>query len=129
MIHPLHGSYKKMQPFFKDFARTTLDFQELPTRNITSAPPLFSPPPPPPPHFLFSLEPLFALYFTCCTPYGHFIFSPNRIYNSIPSRSLFYSSASLHCRHFHWARESALLKLPKRGGNGASQVHHGIIPD
>ena len=30
------GSYKKLQPFFKDFSRTTLDFQGPPTRNIIS---------------------------------------------------------------------------------------------
>ena len=30
------GSYKKLQPFFKDFSRTTLDFQGQPTRNIIS---------------------------------------------------------------------------------------------
>ena len=30
----IEGSYKKLQPFFKDFRRTTLDFQGLPTRNI-----------------------------------------------------------------------------------------------
>ena len=27
-------SYKKLQPFFKDFSRATLDFQGPPTRNI-----------------------------------------------------------------------------------------------
>ena len=27
---------KKLQPFFKDFSRTTLDFQGPPTRNIIS---------------------------------------------------------------------------------------------
>ena len=30
------NSYKKLQPFFKDFSRTTLDFQGPPTRNIIS---------------------------------------------------------------------------------------------
>ena len=30
------GSYKNLQPFFKDFSRTTLDFQGPPTRNIIS---------------------------------------------------------------------------------------------
>ena len=30
------GSYKKLQPFFKDFSRATLDFQGSPTRNIIS---------------------------------------------------------------------------------------------
>ena len=30
------GSYKKLQPFFKDFSRTPLDFQGPPTRNIIS---------------------------------------------------------------------------------------------
>ena len=30
------GSYKKLQPFFKDFSRTPLDFQGAPTRNIIS---------------------------------------------------------------------------------------------
>ena len=30
------GSYKKLQPFFKDFSRTTLDFQGPPTRKIIS---------------------------------------------------------------------------------------------
>ena len=37
---PLSGwitAYKKIQPFLKDFSRTTLDFQGLPTRSITSA--------------------------------------------------------------------------------------------
>ena len=39
--------------------------------------------------------------------------------------------ASLQCRRFHRARangfnrESAMLKLPKRGGNGASQGERG----
>ena len=28
--------YKKLQPFFKDFPRTTLDFQGPPTKNIIS---------------------------------------------------------------------------------------------
>ena len=37
VIHPLQGSYKKIQPFFKDFPRTSLDFQGPPTRSITSA--------------------------------------------------------------------------------------------
>ena len=32
----IEGSYKKLQPFFKDFSRTTLDFQGQPTRNIIS---------------------------------------------------------------------------------------------
>ena len=32
----IQGSYKKLQPFFKDFSRTTLDFQGQPTRNIIS---------------------------------------------------------------------------------------------
>ena len=30
------GSYKKLQPFFKEFSRTTLDFQGPATRNIIS---------------------------------------------------------------------------------------------
>ena len=30
------GSYKKLEPFFKDFLRSTLDFQGPPTRNIIS---------------------------------------------------------------------------------------------
>ena len=30
------GSCKKLKPFFKDFSRTTLDFQGPPTRNIIS---------------------------------------------------------------------------------------------
>ena len=30
------GSYKKLQPFFKDFSRITLDFQGPPTRNTIS---------------------------------------------------------------------------------------------
>ena len=30
------GSYKKFQAFFKDFSRTTLDFQEPATRNKIS---------------------------------------------------------------------------------------------
>ena len=30
------GSYKKLQPFFKDFSRTTFDFQRPPTRNLIS---------------------------------------------------------------------------------------------
>ena len=30
------GLYKKLQPLFKAFSRTTLDFQGPPTRNITS---------------------------------------------------------------------------------------------
>ena len=40
-------------------------------------------------------------------------------------------TASLHCRRFHWVRangfnrESFMLKLPKGGGNGASQVEGG----
>ena len=29
------GSYKKLQPFFRDFSRTTLDFQGLSTGNIS----------------------------------------------------------------------------------------------
>ena len=32
----LQGSYEKLQPFFKDFSRTTLDFQGPPTRNMIS---------------------------------------------------------------------------------------------
>ena len=48
------------------------------------------------------------------------------MYNSIPNRSLFYSSASpgvfIGCAN-GFAHESAMLKLPKRRGNGASQVH------
>ena len=32
----LQGSYKKMQPFFKDISSTTLDFQRPPTGNIIS---------------------------------------------------------------------------------------------
>ena len=41
------------------------------------------------------------------------------------------NTASLQCRHFHWARangfnrESFMLKLPKGGGNGASQGEGG----
>ena len=40
-------------------------------------------------------------------------------------------TASLQCRHFHWAhangfnRESFMLKLPKGGGNGVSQGEGG----
>ena len=30
------GFIQKLQPFFKDFSRTTLDFQGQPTRNIIS---------------------------------------------------------------------------------------------
>ena len=30
------GSYKKLQPFFKDFSRTPLDFQGPPTTNTIS---------------------------------------------------------------------------------------------
>ena len=30
------GFIKELQPFFKDFSRTTLDFQGPPTRNIIS---------------------------------------------------------------------------------------------
>ena len=30
------GSYKKLQPFFKDFSSTTLDFQGPTARNIIS---------------------------------------------------------------------------------------------
>ena len=30
------GSYKKLHPIFKDFSRTTLDFQATPTRNVIS---------------------------------------------------------------------------------------------
>ena len=47
------------------------------------------------------------------------------------SLSIFLPSASLQCRRFHRARangfnrESAMLKLPKRGGNGASQGEGG----
>ena len=41
VIHPLQGSYKKLQPFFKYFSRTTLVFQGPPARNITSAQPLW----------------------------------------------------------------------------------------
>ena len=33
---PDQGSYKKLQPFFKDFSRTTLSFQGPLTRNIIS---------------------------------------------------------------------------------------------
>ena len=33
---PRQGSYKKLQSFFKDFSRTTLDFQGPPARNIIS---------------------------------------------------------------------------------------------
>ena len=33
---PREGSYKKLQSFFKDFSRTTLDFQGPPARNIIS---------------------------------------------------------------------------------------------
>ena len=33
---PDQGSYKKLQLFFKDFSRATLDFQGTPTRNIIS---------------------------------------------------------------------------------------------
>ena len=39
----------------------------------------------------------------------------------------YFAFFSLQCTRFHWARangfnrESAMLKLPKRGGNGASQ--------
>ena len=33
-LNQCQGSYKKLQPFFKDFSRTTLDFQGPPTRNI-----------------------------------------------------------------------------------------------
>ena len=36
ILGPRQGSYKKLQPFFKDFSRTTLDFQGPPTRNIIS---------------------------------------------------------------------------------------------
>ena len=36
LITNIQGSYKKLQPFFKDFSRTTLDFQGPPTRNIIS---------------------------------------------------------------------------------------------
>ena len=32
----MQHSYKKLQPFFKDFSRTTLDFQGQLTRNIIS---------------------------------------------------------------------------------------------
>ena len=32
----IQGSYKQLQPFFKDFSRTTLDFQGPPTRNTIS---------------------------------------------------------------------------------------------
>ena len=44
VIHPLQGSYKKIQPFLGTF-------QGPPTRNITWAQPLFSLPLPP--FFLF----------------------------------------------------------------------------
>ena len=33
---PMNGSDKKLQLFFKDFSRATLDFQGPPTRNIIS---------------------------------------------------------------------------------------------
>ena len=33
-LNQCQGSYKKLQPFFKDFSRTTLDFPGPPTRNI-----------------------------------------------------------------------------------------------
>ena len=36
ILGPRQGSYKKLQPFFKDFSRTTLDFQGPPTGNIIS---------------------------------------------------------------------------------------------
>ena len=32
----IQGSYKQLPPFFKDFSRTTLDFQGPPTRNTIS---------------------------------------------------------------------------------------------
>ena len=32
----LQGSYKKLQPLFKDFSRTKLNFQGPPTRNVIS---------------------------------------------------------------------------------------------
>ena len=32
----VQGSYKKLQPFFKDFSRTKLDFQGPPARNLIS---------------------------------------------------------------------------------------------
>ena len=35
-LNQCQGSYKKLQPFFNDFSRTTLDFQGPPTRNIIS---------------------------------------------------------------------------------------------
>ena len=35
-LNQCHGSYKKLQPFFKDFSRTTLDFHGPPSRNIIS---------------------------------------------------------------------------------------------
>ena len=33
-IFSYQGSYKKLQPYFKDFSKTTLEFQGPPTRNI-----------------------------------------------------------------------------------------------
>ena len=35
-LNQCQGSYKKLQPFFKDFSRTTLDFHGQPSRNIIS---------------------------------------------------------------------------------------------
>ena len=35
-LNQCQGSYKKLQPFFKHFSRTTLNFQGPPSRNIIS---------------------------------------------------------------------------------------------
>ena len=111
-----------MQPFFKDFSRTTLDFQGSPTRNITSAHP-------PPLYFFFShwnlcllcnlhvVLPMVIIYLAqteCIIVYqtDHYF---------IP---LLACSAGVFIGHANgFARESAMLKLPERGGNGASHVH------
>ena len=34
-LKPLQRSYKKLQPFVKDFSRTSFDFQGQPTRNVS----------------------------------------------------------------------------------------------
>ena len=129
MIHPLQGSYKKIQPFFKDFSRTTLDFQGPPTRNITSVQPLFLLPPPLPPFFSFLTG---TLCFLCNL---HVVLLMVTIYLAQTECIIVYQADHyfiplLVCsagvfigRANGFACESALLKLPKRGGNGASHVH------